>query len=248
MNYPIKMGSLMKKSVFLFTFLIIFSFAYAETYSYEIDSYERNSLITTIKSVSEPYIDRDYIIFTAQKNARYIGISFGFEEFKTVHKFQRKIITDEDGKGIDSILFFIMPIPRDMKELTYRVVIDGQWTTDPQNNNKRYDFSTGMMLSVFEITRPTPLKTDKIPDGLVRFVFEDEPGCKIRIAGSFNNWDPFMYILKEVKPGIYQIDLPLPNGTYYYAFYKGAETFSDKTNPDKVFRNDGSIASIITIK
>ncbi|MDR1747759.1 MAG: glycogen-binding domain-containing protein, partial [Spirochaetaceae bacterium] len=68
-----------------------------------------------------------------------------------------------------------------------------------------------------------------------------------RLAGSFNNWDSFMYEMTETSAGIYQIDIPLPPGTYFYAFFSGTAQIADIKNPDRRYTADGRIASVITV-
>ena len=74
-----------------------------------------------------------------------------------------------------------------------------------------------------------------------------ESGQRIRLGGIFTNWDSFIYELQETSPGLYQLELSLPKGTYYYAFYKGMSAFADDKNPKKVYTADGRIASVISI-
>ncbi len=127
------------------------------------------------------------------------------------------------------------------------MVIDGLWTTDPQNPITAYDNRTGMMLSSLPVTRISEPKTDRTESGTVRFIYQGERGQTIRLAGSFNNWDSFMYELKETSPGFYELDLTLPRGTYYYTFNNGTTALTDTTNPDRGYTKDGRVASILTV-
>ncbi|MBQ1593031.1 MAG: isoamylase, partial [Treponema sp.] len=62
------------------------------------------------------------------------------------------------------------------------------------------------------------------------------------------NWDSWIYTMRETTPGIYEFDLPLPPGTYQYAFYNGMNTLVDRTNPIRCYAPDGKEASQITIQ
>ena len=53
--------------------------------------------------------------------------------------------------------------------------------------------------------------------------------------------------MRETTPGIYEFDLPLPPGTYQYAFYNGMNTIVDRTNPIRCYAPDGKQASQITV-
>ena len=34
-----------------------------------------------------------------------------------------------------------------------------------------------------------------------RFLFKGEAGMYVTVAGTFNNWDPFIYPMEEISPG-----------------------------------------------
>ena len=56
-------------------------------------------------------------------------------------------------------------------------------------------------------------------DGTVHFVYKGKAGQHIRLGGSFTNWDSWIYELTETSPGLYELELPLPAGKYYYSYY-----------------------------
>lgn len=205
-------------------------------------------MVTRITKVGEPYLEGDYIIFTANKNARHVGIAFDFENYKTVHSFKLKKLRDFEDNLVDSFYFYIQKLPKTVQEINYRLVIDGLWTLDPQNKVSVYSQDTKLLMSHFDASREIPLVTEEIPDGIVRFVYEGKSGEEIRLGGSFTNWDSYIYWMQEVSPGLYQFDLHLPPGTYEYAFFSGIKSFPDKTNPTKCYTADGKIASLLVVK
>ena len=69
----------------------------------------------------------------------------------------------------------------------------------------------------------------------------------IRLAGDFNNWDPFMYELQETSRGIYELTLPLPPGTWHYAFFRGTTQIRDESASLKAYTRDGRTASVIVV-
>ena len=90
--------------------------------------------------------------------------------------------------------------------------------------------------------------TETTEEGCTRFIFKGDKGQKVRLGGTFTNWDSWIYELTEITPGNYEIKLPLPPGKYYYAFYTGLESFADPANPKKAYREDGKTVSEITVK
>ncbi len=205
-------------------------------------------MVTRITKVGAPYLEGDYIIFTADKNARHVGIAFDFENFKTIHSFKLKKLRDFEDNIVDSFYFYVHKLPKTVQELNYRLVIDGLWTLDPQNKISIYSQDTKLLMSHLDTKREIPLVTEEIPNGIVRFVYEGNSGEEIRIGGSFTNWDSYIYWMQEVAPGLYQFDLPLPPGTYEYAFFSGIKSFPDKTNPVKCYTADGKVASLLVVK
>lgn len=127
------------------------------------------------------------------------------------------------------------------------MVIDGLWTVDPLNEATEYDYDNGMRVSTVAVERYEQFRTKDVSGGLVRFACEARAGSSIRLAGSFNNWDPFMYDMEEIAPGRYEIYLPLPRGTWYYAFFEGMSQIPDAANDERVYTKDGRVASVVRV-
>lgn len=240
-----------KLSFFLFLAISLSIFAAEKkiepTTAKDIADYARSKIIDQIEQPCAPYVQDGYLIFTADKSARFVGIAFGYENFRIIHPFQRLSHYETDGKPVDSVLFYITTYPKDMDEVSYKLIIDGLWTTDPLNSKRTFDKQTNSMLSIVNVERPEPI-TEKAADGNVRFVYYGESGQSIRLGGTFNNWDSYMYEMTEVSPGIYQIELPLPPGVYYYNFYNGINAMIDLKNSERAYTVDGRTASIIYVE
>lgn len=211
------------------------------------DDLVRNDLIASISRAREPVVSGKFAVFTADGNIRHAGVAFEHENFSRIHSFKRLIRRDLAGKPTSEVLFYILDIPPLMTSLRYRMVIDGLWTTDPHNPVTVFDYVQGFHLSSLPVDYYEVFQTNNVSDGLVRFTWEGESGKTIRLAGTFNNWDPFMYELTETVPGKYEIRLPLPRGKWLYAFYDGTRQLPDTINRDRVYTKDGRIASVITI-
>lgn len=219
----------------------------------------QDSIISQIKTVREPVVFGDYVIFTADAYARHTGIAFDFENYRRVHSFRRLVKPNLEEASAPNLLFYVLKIPQNLTLIKYRLVIDGLWTADPHNTNTEFAENANVNVSKVLIDRPIEKRTGaaqaagavnsagNIAPGTVRFVYEGESGQRIRLGGTFTNWDSFIYELQETSPGLYQLELSLPKGTYYYAFYKGMSAFADDKNPKKVYTADGRIASVISI-
>lgn len=206
------------------------------------------NIVAKLDTVQAPFIQGQNLVFTAKNNARHIGIAFEHEEYKTIHSFKIRNIYDADYKVQESLQFFIIKLPKDVQVVRYRLIIDGLWTTDPYNSNKTYSDKCGVLVSQVDANRSIPFVTEQKKDGRVHFVYKGTKGQQIRLGGSFTNWDSWIYTMRETTPGIYEFDLPLPPGTYQYAFYNGMNTLVDRTNPIRCYAPDGKEASQITIQ
>lgn len=222
----------------------------------DIEAVTYSKLVSTISRAREPILNGSHAIFTANGDARHIGIAFEHEGYRTIHSFQRIVRKDEfgkpqkdaQGKPLETILFYITHIPEGMHALRYRMVIDGLWVTDPLNKKTEYDYTNGMHVSTLPVQYYEVFQTNNVSPGQVRFVYEGKPNSHIRLAGTFNNWDPFMYELTETKEGYHELLLPLPRGTWYYSYYEGTERLPDTTNSERVYTKDGRVASVVVVK
>jgi hypothetical protein len=212
------------------------------------DTYDLELIISELHSIGAPFIKGNYIVFTARARSRHVGISFDFEQFRVIHSYQRIDTNDMDGKIIDSIYFYALKIPPRVDSVSYKIITDGLWSVDPLNADTKFDPVSNSVLSTVRIYRDTAPVTQVAQQGLVHFVYTGQGGQKIQIGGSFTNWDPFIYEMRETAPGFYEFYLPLLPGTYYYNFYTGMTAIIDPTNPMRAYTQDGRTASVLQIK
>lgn len=214
----------------------------------EKDLYEYNNIVSQLSKPVEPHVTGDYVVFTHDSDPRFVGIAFDFEDYKIIHPYQFHITRNIEGKITNSVLFYILERPKDLSEISYRIIIDGLWTTDPGNPQKEYDGENGITVSKLDLGGTLPEVTYKKSDSGVKFIYNGASGEKVRLAGTFTNWDSWIYELKETKPGFYELTLPLPRGKYYYNYYLGMTAIVDKTNPNRVYTQDGRAASVIEVQ
>jgi hypothetical protein len=221
------------------------------------DSYQFIDHLLRRSGPGKPELVAGSLVFTASSSYRRVGVAFGHEGFGKIYWFKKLIIPNEnaspwvkdkpppDAFRDSGMLFHIYPIPEnlEMSDIEYRLIIDGLWARDPLNPDYRTDTS-GISRSVVFIPRiKRPYSPSSGPEGTITFTFYAESGETVSVAGSFNNWDPFMYELVEASPGRYTLSLPLPPGTYHYAFFYRGERFLDPANPRRVYSRDGKAAS-----
>lgn len=212
------------------------------------DTYQYDKMILELQGTGAPVVTGKYVIFTAKNGPRSVEIAFDFENYSTVHKFQIRKTRDIAGKVTDSLLYYVLEYPKNLRQISYRLIIDGLWTTDPINPEQYFDESNGILVSCVDINLITAPETEQKTDNLVHFIYQGACGQHIRLSGTFTNWDSWIYELEETEPGLYELSLPLQTGTYYYNYIVGMTALLDKSNPKRAYTKDGRIASVICVK
>jgi len=225
------------------------------------ETYELIDKILSLHGPAAPIIHENMVVFTADSKLRRVGVAFAHENFAHTYWFRQLLVSQDRLNApippgakfpdpyIDSgIQFHVYEVPGHLRELEYRIIVNGLWTLDPFVEQIRRDPVTGLSLSVLSLPhRPqkqSPL--NGLPEGLY-FTFRGPPGESITVAGDFNSWDPFMYELKETTPGDYSLTIPMPAGTYKYVFFYRGQRYADPHNPRRVYTVDGKAASEIVV-
>jgi hypothetical protein len=222
----------------------------------DLESYEFIDHLLSLPGPCAPQIFDDAVIFTASSAYSRVGIAFAHEGFSKVHWLQKLLVQKDPAeiaanarnKNFDpymdsGILFHVEVIPDGMRNMDYRMIIDGLWTVDPLNPNAAAG-SGGLYHSRVSVpARPRPHSTPDSPPGQLLFYFTAPPGEVITVAGTFNNWDPFMYEMRETSEGLYTLTLPLPPGLYQYIFFYRGERYLDPHNAAMVFSREGKAVS-----
>jgi 1,4-alpha-glucan branching enzyme len=129
--------------------------------------------------------------------------------------------------------------------VSYKLVIDGLWTIDPMNPSTIYDRTAGRLSTVRIPQRAAPATNTR--HGTARFIYYGESNKRVRLTGSFANWDPYIYEMRETAAGVYTLDIPLPKGSYYYQFIVGLQEIPDPLNIRRVHSPDGRSASVLQV-
>ena len=246
------------KTIGTFVLLVMIS---AFCWSADWETYELIDRLLTLPGAGAPVIFEDAVIFTAPSDVRRIGVAFAHENFSSIYWYRQLLIPQdrlfapipEGKKEPDPFInagfqFHIYEVPNHIRELEYRLVINGLWTIDPANPKTRKDPVSGLSWSVISMPHRTvnPHPLNGMPNGL-DFTFRGPTGETVTVAGNFNSWDPFMYELKEGPAGVYSINIPLPPGTYQYVFFHRGQRYLDPYNSRRIYSRDGSAASEIVV-
>jgi 1,4-alpha-glucan branching enzyme len=196
----------------------------------------------TLTAAQAPRMVDDALIlsYTPEHPVRFVGVRFSHESWKVLHPYA----VNEHG-----VFVFDYPVPEGIREIRYRIVVDGLWMADPANPLVDSD-TRGDEFSVFtmdkEPYRPT-VNPRRERDGEITFTFRGAPGRRVSIAGDFNNWDPFMDYLAEKAPGTYTITFRMPAGRHWYFFFSDGQRIIDMANPETALDPGGNTVSYFAL-
>ena len=227
------------------------------------------------RAVAPEMLDDDVLFtYAAAGRVYHVGAAFAHEDFRTVHTFYRWRPFGSNGSATPDELFFLSyKVPAGVLRLEYRLVVDGVWMADPANPAWRRD-RNGTRLSLFEVperARPRPATPTAVSErqNVMRFVFEpgdpspaglesiygrqafldQQSGLDVRVAGTFNRWDPFMHRLREdpARPGRYEAEITVPRGRHAYYFVVNGRRLVDPHNPQQRYHADGYAVSSFSV-
>jgi hypothetical protein len=154
---------------------------------------------------------------------RYVAASFAHENYRSIHVYNY----NEQG-----VYFLVYPLPEGVETLRYRLVVDGLWQPDPFNPRTGRD-RQGIPISEISVPeRPQPVVESPVVDGpnAVRFYLEAPEGSRVTVAGTFNNWDPFMHAMREIRPGVYSARIRMRPGRHSYIYFFNGRRMLDPLN------------------
>ena len=227
----------MKKILFISIILFFTSLSSVQA----IENLPLHLKIMSTHNTVEPQIWKNTIFLTARPrgNPRFVGVAFDFESYGIIHPFK----INESG-----IFIYTAQAP-EMREIHYRLIIDGLWMADPLGVHNERD-KYGIMVSKLEAGEPEYVKV-KGPEsdnsGNTTFSIRSRPDSTVSIVGTFNGWDPYMTSLKESFSGVYSTNLRLKKGTYFYYFIIDGRKAMDPMNFSRAMNREGEEVCQIVI-
>jgi len=174
------------------------------------------------------------------RGARTVNIAGSFNGWKPA-RMQRS----DNG-----IWYYFLPATTARRDVSYKFLVDGIWTPDPLNYDRRDD-QMGSYISVAEpVVKPegTHVSWRKTVRGAIEFRIYRPKASFISLVGDFNNWNPEDDILAKGQDGIWRLRKRLFPGLYRYKYVIDGEWLPDMYNSKSGSDNTGAICSIIEIK
>lgn len=192
-----------------------------------------------ITAAGQPRMLDDILILTFKEPlepgevpARSVAARFQHEGWATVHPFSR----NENG-----VFVLDYPLPEGVRQVRYRIGVDGLWTSDPANPRVEADV-LGMEYSLFTLEREPPraiANPRREPDGRYTFTYRGPGARRVAIVGDWNGWDPYVDPLPETEPGVFRVSLRMQPGRHFYYFVADGKRVLDPANPASGSDPDG---------
>jgi hypothetical protein len=194
--------------------------------------------VKSLATAQPPHMVNDVLVlsYASSPPPRFVGVRFAHENWKILHAYA---MNENKVHVLDYV------VPEGVREIRYRIDVDGLWMTDPAEPNTDTD-ALGTQFSVYmlekEPVRPT-INPRLQGDGSLTFVFRGAAGRRVSLQGDFNNWDPFMTVLEESTPGTYSVTLRVPRGPHWYLFFTDGRRVIDRFNPETGVDPEGNTVS-----
>lgn len=200
-----------------------------------------SSLLQSAYQTEPPQQLNDLVVFLnkPQHPVRYMGIAFAHEDFSKIHLF---------SKQKQGVYYFIYKVTGELSQLDYRLVMDGIWRSDDSNELQLQDVF-GHELSRFELdtsimddlTAPQILKNNE-----VLFRYRGEAGKRVFFNSDICSWDPFVFKMEEIRPGLYERKIRMTSGTHWYYFLvDGIKLLGNVSLDTRIHKIEGEVNQII---
>jgi hypothetical protein len=206
------------------------------------DPFTVDLALRAITAAQAPRVMQDTLVLAVKpaRSPRSVLARFAHESWAVVHPLAR----NEHG-----VFVLDWEIPEGLREIRYRLWIDGQAMTDPSNPDVQVD-AAGIAASVVTLHGDIPralVTPRREGDGSLTFVYRGTPARRVALVGDFNAWDPFADALVEREPGTYALTVRLPPGRHWYYFFVEGRRTIDVHNPEGGRDPDGVPVSTFVV-
>ncbi|HWZ04846.1 MAG TPA: hypothetical protein VNX40_14615 [Mucilaginibacter sp.] len=161
-------------------------------------------------------------ILPGYERAKRVFLSGSFNNWSTLKGLMQKT----DGG-------WVLDVKLNPGAYEYKYIIDGRWTTDP-NNLQRVDDEAGNLNSAFYKYNYT-------------FRLQGNTSAqRITITGDFNNWDGNELLMAKTG-NEWLLQMYLIDGKHLYRFLVDGKPVTDPANPLKEKDVDGNISSVLNL-
>jgi 1,4-alpha-glucan branching enzyme len=207
----------------------------------QADGPQNLKMIRTGSGSGQSTLCQEGTLFTYRsRGARSVQIAGSFNDWKPVRM----------ERSDSGIWYHFLPATTAKSDVTYKYLVDGIWTPDPLNYDRRDD-RMGSYLSVAEpVVKPEGKQVSwrKTVQGAIEFRIYKPKASFISLVGDFNNWNPEDDILAKGQDGIWRLRKKLFPGLYRYQYVVDGDWLPDTYNIRSGSDTTGAVCSIIEIK
>lgn len=152
-------------------------------------------------------------------------------------------------RGARGVWYHLITTPSRKKEIHYKFVVDGIWTSDPKNPYREYD-GNGSYLSViepFSVPEGRQVSFRMIGKNTVEFRTWNPGARMISLVGDFNHWNPENDLLRRGNDGVWRLRKRLSKGDYRYKFIVDGRWQPDYFNGSSASDEVGGICSVVRV-
>jgi hypothetical protein len=161
-------------------------------------------------------------ILPGAEHAKRVFLSGNFNEWSTLKGLMKKA----DGG-------WLLDIKLDPGVYEYKYIIDGHWTTDPDNLQETGDGAGNTNSVYFKYNYTFKLAAYAT-------------ARRVSVAGDFNKWNANELIMQK-EGSFWQYKLYLSDGMHAYRFMVDGQWITDPANPAKMKDDDGNLNSILNL-
>ncbi|MBN1500027.1 MAG: hypothetical protein JW982_07725 [Spirochaetes bacterium] len=240
------------KAIIFLPLILIFQICISAAENNSVDEYSLNFLKTAsspvqIKLIRNKNSSRNVsvengVLFTCKnRKAKKVGISGNFSSWKEISM----------NKGENGVWFYFLSDSGNLDEINYKFIIDGIWTYDTENPEKKDDMAGSFVSLAFppaaEFSRHVSYRIIEKKDrySTIEFRIYNKDAYYISLAGDFNRWNPENDVLQKGRDGIWTITKKIPFGTFRYKFMIDGKWEVDLYNENTGSDPAGDICSLL---
>ena len=181
------------------------------------------------------------LLFTySDRSAKDVKIAGNFSNWRPISMKRSK----------HGVWYFFKKADSDIDTYSYKYIVDGIWTVDPQNHSKSYDNVISYISTVPAARERHSIQITYriINRNTVEFRIYKPNARLVSLVGDFNNWNPEHDLMTKGNDGIWRLTKRLLNGrTYRYKFLVDGEWVIDLYNTNSGSNQLGELCSLLVL-
>lgn len=202
---------------------------------------QKMRVLKVLNSVRNKSLIEEGVLLTYRsREAKRVDVAGTFSNWRPVRM----------ERGEHGVWFYLLTETPGQDRVKYKFIVDGLWTSDPQNPWKSYD-GNGSYVSMLEPVRTSEgrnLSFRVVDKNLIEFRIYRPEARFISIVGDFNSWNPENDLLEKGDDGVWRLTKRLGKGAYRYKYIVDGKWQPDYFNSNSASDEMGGICSVVRIR